>query len=154
MTYAFCVCVRVICLSVIDRCMSLYQTLQLISKSKNDIEHRMAARKQICNVWIKISEDLKWWCASVCIGLIHGWLSFILQITFSASRKQTWAKTINTIKAVHLSTVPDRAAHQGGIMKSFPSEADETHWQNKSMKYKDVIPFPLSLPSFLTSMTI
>lgn len=41
---------------------------------------------------------------------------------------------INIIKAVHLSTVPDRADFQGGIMKSFLAEADEMQQQNKKNK--------------------
>lgn len=40
--------------------------------------------------------------------------------------------------AVHLSTVPDRAALQGSVVKSFPSEADEMQWQNNCIKHKDV----------------
>lgn len=55
---------------------------------------------------------------------------------------------INTIKAVHLSTMPDRAIFQGGIMKSFPAEADEMQWQNNLVwKYKDVY-FIFFFPSF------
>lgn len=73
------------------------------------------------------------WMCWVCADLICGWLRFRFEISFSASHEQTWAEMINTIKAVHLSTVPDRAVVQGGIMKSFSDGADETRWQNHSV---------------------
>lgn len=63
----------------------------------------------------------------------------MFQISFIASCEQTRAGTINTIRAVHLSPVADRAAlrggetksmygrRQGGVRRLSPGESQNTH---------------------------
>lgn len=80
----------------------------------------MYSRKRFRNIKMK-KGFLKQWRSSLCTGLMCGWLSFIPQISFSASHEQTWAEMIKTIKAVHLSTVSDRAVFQGGGNEVFLS---------------------------------
>lgn len=82
----------------------------------------MRSRKHFHKVRLKDSEIMMClWLHLFNIRMIE----FIFQISLSVSHEQTGAKMINTIKTVHLSTVPDGAVFQGGIMKSLSVEADE-----------------------------
>lgn len=62
----------------------------------------------------------------------------MFQISFIASREQTWAEMINTIKAVHLSTVADGAAFQGGKRESVYGKArfrNKSPWNCKEVNF-------------------
>lgn len=82
---------------------------------------------------------LKWWCSACHLRLICGWLSSLFQISFIASRGKTWAEMINTIKAVHLSTVADGAAFHGAKRSLFTAAADKMQLGiNSVWAHKDV----------------
>lgn len=82
---------------------------------------------------------LKWWCSACHLRLICGWLSSLFQISFIASRGKIWAGMINTIKAVHLSTVADGAAFHGAKRSLFTAAADEMQLGiNSVWAHKDV----------------